>query len=62
MKAGQAAKYFVIRSDVRMKEELFYSASVAPAFLNEGRTYIRVEGECLWEYFLARKGSDFVMA
>lgn len=47
---------------MKMKEELFYSASVAPAFLSEGRTYIRVEGECLWEYFLARKGSDFVMA
>ena len=59
---GQIAKYIVIRSDVIMKEGLFYSASVAPAFLYSGRTYIRIEGECLWEYFLAKKASDFVLA
>lgn len=62
LKAGQVAKYIVIRSDLKMEEGLFYRASVAPAFLCEGRTYIRMEGECLWEYFLAKKGSDFVMA
>jgi len=44
-----------------MDEGLFYRASVAPAFLCEGKTYIRMEGECLWEYFLERKASDFVL-
>ena len=62
LKTGQSSKYLVIRSEEAIQEGLFYRAPVAPAFRCEGRTYIRMDGECLWEYFLARKASDFVMA
>ena len=42
--------------------DIFKNTPICPVFINNNKSYIVVEGESLWSYFLAHKEKDMVLA
>lgn len=39
---------------------MFKDTSICPVLINNGRSYILIEGDSLWNYFMAKQNSDLV--
>lgn len=56
------AKYLVLNSKGNIDTAIFgQTNAIAPVYLHLNRSYISLEGECLWDYFRARRQSDLVL-